>query len=39
MTTMVIGRIASVLENQKGTPSAMFTIIVARQASILIALT
>ena len=39
MSAMVFGRIASVLEKQKGTPSDMFTVIVARLASISIALT
>ena len=36
---MVFGRNASVLEKQKGTPSALIPIMVARQASILIVLT
>ena len=34
---MVIGIIASVLEKQKGNPSAMFSFIVTRQSSISIA--
>ena len=33
MTAMVFGRIASMLEKQKGTPSTIFTFIVARQAA------
>ena len=39
MTAMILDRIASVLEKQNGAPSALFTFMVARQASISIALT
>ena len=37
MTAMVCGRITSMLEKQEGTPSAVFTFIVTRQASTSIA--
>ena len=38
MTTMVFGRIASVIEKQESTLSVMLTFIVARQASMAIVL-